>query len=168
MGHYLAGSHHLKILAKTFTKDQHGLRQKDLDHKDKQNFDSVTRITSPSVFEMLEKVPDAKGTLKYLQLLRCFIDAFLDKHLSPVERLEKVWYTIFFLTYWHKWLCLQKKFTVKENFVTSNAQSGVELNGHALVSLVMLLRDKIPNGSELFCPWLLGSQCCEQTFRAAM
>jgi len=46
---------------------------------------------------------------------------------------------MFFLRYWHKWLCLQKKFTVKEYFVTSNTQSGVELNGHALVSLVMLL-----------------------------
>ena len=31
----------------------------------------------------------------------------------------------------------------------------------------MLMRDKIPNGSELSCPWLLGSQPCEQTFRAA-
>ena len=49
MGEYLAGSHHLRIVADTFAKDQHGLRQKYLNHKDKQNFDAVTRITSLSV-----------------------------------------------------------------------------------------------------------------------
>ena len=79
MGQYLASSHHLKILVDTFAKDQHGIRQKDLSHKDKQNFDAVTCITSSSVLKLLEKFPDAKGTLKYLQLLRNFMDAFLDK-----------------------------------------------------------------------------------------
>ena len=167
MGQYLAGAHHLRILVNAFSKDQHGIRLTDINHKDRQNFDAVTRITSPSVFVLLEKIPDAKGTLKYLQLLRNFLDAFLHKHLTPLERIRKVWYTIFFLRYWHKWISCHKKYTIKENFITSNANSGVELNGHALVNLVMLMRDKIPNGSELFCPWLLGSQPCEQTFRAA-
>ena len=61
MGQYLAGSHHLKILVDTFAKDQHGIRQQDLNHNDKQNFDAVTRITSSSVLTLLEKFPDAKG-----------------------------------------------------------------------------------------------------------
>ena len=78
------------------------------------------------------------------------MDAFLDKHLSPLQRIKKGWYTIFFYRYWHTWLCLHKKFSVKNNFITSNAQSGVELNGHALVSLVIMLRDKIPNGTSCF------------------
>ena len=164
MGHYLAGGHHL---TSTFTKDQHGLRQKDLDHKDRQNFDAVTHITSTSVLQLLEEVPDAKGTFKYLQILRSFMDAFIDKHLSPLERIKKAWYAIFFYRYWHRWLCLHKEFSVKNNFITGNALSGVELNGHALVSFVIILRDKIPNGSNLFCPWLLGLQPCEQAFRAA-
>ena len=95
------------------------------------------------------------------------MDAFLDKHLSPLKRIKKVWNVIFFLRYWHRWLCLNKKFTVQENFVTSNANFGVELNGHAIITLLILMRDVVPNGNELFCPWLLGSQPCEQTFRAA-
>ena len=115
----------------------------------------------------MNKLPDAKGTLKYLQLLKNFMEAFLDKSLTPLERIKKVWYVIFFLRYWHRWLCLEKQFTVKENFITSNAHSGIELDGHALIILTILLRDVIPNGDELFCPWLLGSQPCEQTFRAA-
>ena len=32
---------------------------------------------------------------------------------------------------------------------------------------MLTLRDTIPNGDQHFLPWLLGSQACEQTFRAA-
>ena len=34
-GGFLAGSHHLKIILNTFTKDQHGIKHKDIEHKDK-------------------------------------------------------------------------------------------------------------------------------------
>lgn len=44
MGKYLAGSHHLHIVVDTYSKDQHGIRQKDLDHKDRQNFEAVTHL----------------------------------------------------------------------------------------------------------------------------
>ena len=97
MGQYLAGAYHLRILVNAFSKDQHGIRLTDINHKDRQNFDAVTRITSPSEFVLLEQIPDAKGILKYLQLLRNFLDAILHKHLTPLERIRKVWYTIFFL-----------------------------------------------------------------------
>ena len=42
MGQFLAGAHHLKILLSTFSKNQHGIRYKDIDHKDKQNFEAVS------------------------------------------------------------------------------------------------------------------------------
>jgi len=52
----------------------------------------VTRITSPSVLGLLKNIPDAKGML---QLLKNFMDAFLDKSLTPMERIQKVWYLLF-------------------------------------------------------------------------
>ena len=56
MGEYLAGAHHLRNITEIFTKDQHGLRLKDINHKDKQNFDAVTRITrNANVFTIIEK-----------------------------------------------------------------------------------------------------------------
>jgi len=42
LGDFLAGSHHLKMVLNTFTKDQHGIQPKDLEHKDKQNFEAVS------------------------------------------------------------------------------------------------------------------------------
>ena len=167
MGQFLAGAHHLKILLSMFSKDQHGIRYKDIDHKDKQNFEAVSRITAQCVFTLLEKLPDAKGTVYFLKCMQYFIDAFLNKTLLPLERIRKAWYSIFFLRYWRQWLSLNKKYTIRNNFITYNAHSCIELNGHALILLMLKLRDKIPNGSDLFMPWLLGSQACEQTFRAA-
>ena len=45
--------------------------------------------------------------------------------------------------------------------------SCIELNAHSLIIFIRTLRDHIPNGSDYFLPWLLGSQPCESTFRAA-
>ena len=98
LGNFLAGLHHLKFLLTTFTKDQHGIRHKDLEHKDKQNFEAVTRITTSCVFDLLEQVPDAKGTMHYLKCMHYFVDAYLNKKLNPLERIHKAWYTIFFLS----------------------------------------------------------------------
>jgi len=116
---------------------------------------------------LLQQFPDAKGTLHYLTCLQYIVDAYLDKGLSPLDRIYKAWYPIFFIRYWHKWVLQSKKHTIRNNFITYNAQTCVELNGHSLVLLLLMLRDKIPNGNKHFLPWLLGSQACEQTFRAA-
>ena len=162
-GDVLAGSHHLKMVSNTFTKDHHGIRHRDLEHKDKQNFESVSQITAQCVLDLL----DAKGTLHYLKSLQYFVDAYLNKILSPLEWIFKAWYVIFFFRFWHGWLLKDKKHTIKNNFITYNYHACIELNGHSLILLLLTLRDTIPNGDQHFLPWLLGSQACEQTFRTA-
>ena len=42
----------------------------------------------------------------------------------------------------------------------------IELNAHALIVFLITIRDHV-NNSKCFLPWLLGSQSCEATFRAA-
>ena len=44
MGEYVAGIHHLRMLQASFGKDVHGLRERDIDHKDRQNFSAVLNI----------------------------------------------------------------------------------------------------------------------------
>ena len=69
MGKYAASIAHLRLVQSTFNKDQHGLRMKDLDHNDKQNYEAVSRITSESVNGLLKQMPDAKGTRAYLSVM---------------------------------------------------------------------------------------------------
>eukprot|EP00731_Ephydatia_muelleri_P021814 Em0014g405a len=66
---YVAGAHHLQFVQNTYSKDQHGLRERDVDCRDKQNFDSVLRITSSSVMAQISQIPDAKGMLGLLRRL---------------------------------------------------------------------------------------------------
>ena len=166
LGKYLAGAYHLRLLQSTYGKDQHGLRERDLNAKDKQNFEAVVRITSQSVQKLLEKFPDAKGTLAYLRVIELVMDSFLDKNLDACERVKKAWHAVFFLRYWRHWILLSPKYALGKNFITTNAYMCIELNAHCLISLIITCRDTLPE-EDCFRPWLLGSQCCEKLFRSA-
>jgi len=97
LGKFTTGLHHLQILVESFPKEQHGIRHKDTDCKDKQNYEAVLRISRPTALKILKQLPDGRGTLQYLYVLRSFIDGFLDRQLSVNARVYKVWYTVFSL-----------------------------------------------------------------------
>lgn len=109
LGNYVAGLHHVRIVQQNFTKDQHGLRERDLNHKDKQNYEAVLRMTSDSVLDLLKKFPDAKGTEAYLRVMRCVVDSYLDKKLTCRLHIVKAWYAVFFLWYWRQWVILEER-----------------------------------------------------------
>ena len=69
IGRYVAGAHHLRFVQKSFRQDQLGLRERDLNHKDKQNYDAVVRMCSPLVEKALSQVPDSKATRAYLEVI---------------------------------------------------------------------------------------------------
>ena len=71
---YVAGAHHLKIVQKMFPKDVHGLRERDIDHKDKQNYDAVLHIIRS--LPCLEKLPDAAATKQYILLMQCVAESY--------------------------------------------------------------------------------------------
>ena len=85
LGSYFAGVHHLRLVHRNYNKDEHGLRERDINHKDKQNYEAVLQMTSITMFRLLEIIPDAKGTTAYLYALRCVVDSYLDKTLQPLE-----------------------------------------------------------------------------------
>ena len=136
MGDFVAGVHHLQILQTMFGKDVHGLRERDIDHKDKQNFDAVLHIVR--AVTLLDKLPDAAATKEFVFLIQNVIDSYLDKGLSPLARIEKIWYVTFFLRYWRKWILQHPKYTLQNNFITQNAYLCIELNAHAIISLLIL------------------------------
>lgn len=77
-------------------KDLHGY------HKDKQNYDAVLNLIKAA--KLLASFPDATGTRIYIQVMQCVIDSYLNKSLTPAERIECIWYATFFVRYWRKWI----------------------------------------------------------------
>ena len=131
MGKFTATGDHLGALTSKFQKDQHGLQLKDINHKEKQNFQALVNITSAS--HLLSKIPGANATKCYVELIQCVMDGHLDKSLDPLSRIENLWYVAFFVRYWRKWLILNNAHTLKDNFITCNAYMCIELNAHALI-----------------------------------
>ena len=82
VGKFLAGIHHLRLIQQNFGKDVHNIRAKDIDHKDRQNYDAAMHITSSDVFKVLSEIPDARGTYTYLKVMRYVMDSYLDKNLD--------------------------------------------------------------------------------------
>ncbi|RXX91571.1 hypothetical protein DD587_31600, partial [Klebsiella pneumoniae] len=128
LGNYVATVAHLEILVKNYTKYQHMLTITDLKAEDKMNYAGAEKMCSPEVKKMIaDNIDNSAGTV-YLKLMYLIPAAFLDKTLSIVERIYKIWYCIFFLRIWKKWIKDQRQYTVKDNFLSSNCYTCVELN----------------------------------------
>ena len=63
---------------------------------------------------------------------------------------------------------LKKEYNIEKNFISNNSYICIELNAHALIVLLVILRDYLPEYSlTCYAPWLLSSKPCEQRFCAA-
>lgn len=155
---------HLKILIDKESKDKHKLTISDLDAKDRMNFSSVEKICNNDVIKLLEKsVPDSQGTYLYLRIINWSIYSYIDQNLTPLERVYRIWYAVFVLRIWRSCIIKTKKFTLKDNFITLNCYTCIEINAHNLIKIIVQLRDF--NREELFLPHFFSSQTCESFFR---
>lgn len=161
---YYIQMQHLEFLLKNFPKDRHQLTATVLNPLDRQNFSSVQRIYDIKVIDLLEtNVPESEGTIMFLRLLRKIVESYRDTNLAPLERLEMIWYAVFVLRIWRHFISSEKSLKLGENFLTHNAYTCVEINAHALVFIILYLKNK-KNDSSLFRPDLFDSQPCESFF----
>lgn len=86
----------MTYLLDNFSKDNHQLTISTIDANDRQNFDSVLRITSKDVVNQLRAhVRNSAATVAFLEMVRGIIDSYMDPKLFPRERIEKLWYYLF-------------------------------------------------------------------------
>lgn len=177
IGKKLISVSHLRMLLHNIPKDEHGLVIADICPEDRQNHASVEKITQKRVIETLQTYVDgSEGTIQYLKIISQISSTFTDIELSPLDRVYKIWHSLFMLRIWRNWIwqieVAAKKnrkhppkvfYTLNENFISSNAYECVELNANNLIHLISKLRNE--KKDELFLPLLFNSQICETTFR---
>ena len=138
LGSEIACRGHLIEVIKQFEKAKHGLTYRSIDNKDKQNYTSIPLLVSQGVEDCLIEL-DSKlktmGTRVYLGFMRDIRDAFFNKTLSPLRRLYLIWKTVFIFRIWRSWLS-KNGYSEEDHFITSNAYTCVELNGHMMANLV--------------------------------
>lgn len=154
---------HLERLYEKGNKHEHGLTKTILNPIDRQNFFSAKCMCAKKVTDALKSIPNSKATVKYLEIMRDVMDAFMEESLSPKERLRKIWYSLFLVRLWRKFINTSKKWELKTNFLTANCYSCLELNAHSLVKTILYL--KTSNNEKFFMPTQYNSQSCEDFYR---
>jgi hypothetical protein len=174
-GVHIATKNHLRLVMRVFPKEEHGLLEEDVDVKDKQNFASVQRIAFPKVRSCLEKLTDGclgldgvhhqedcKGTLAHLEVLWAYLEVFYgrDTLRNRVLNASFVTHMLFFGSEFIKHRGLGH--TLKQNWITREAQLDMLISIQAAVNLIRMMRDFFPHlpvALDMF-----GTDCCEDTF----
>ena len=86
LGTFLVTETHFSMLINFYSKDQHGLRSRDLDHQDRQNFDAITHILNAS--QSTDDFLDAVGTQCYVDVTKSVTDRALSR-IRETERSRK-------------------------------------------------------------------------------
>lgn len=178
MGDYMPQKHDLKKLLEHMPLAI-DLFDSDIDVEDKQNypacvryvilfdtyfyyFYSLTFIRSmvEARIHLAQHVPNSLGTQIFLEVIAGINDAMMAQDLDVLERISRVWYSLFFLRLWRMWILSSPEYSLKKNFITSNAYVSVETIAQALISLLIVIRDKY-EGSIDFIPALFGSRACD-------
>lgn len=163
-GHYFIDVEHLRILLRRVPKDQHRLTDTVINPVDRQNFSSVLKMCDAKVINLLKKhIKQSEGTVMFLQIIQHTLDSFLDPNLDPLDRMRKIWYSTFIVRIWRQYILAKKNATLKDNFLSSNCVSCIEINAHNLVKIILYLREN--DACHLFQPQLFTSQPCESGFR---
>lgn len=141
-GRYFIQIDHLYQIQNRFSRDKHQLTNTALNPFDRQNFDSVLRICDSKVIELLKNhVNGSEATVMYLNILKNIIDSFMDDNLTPLERLHKIWYSIFIVRIWRKYIIDTDSLILKDNFLSSYCYVCLELNAQSLVLLMLYLSE---------------------------
>lgn len=188
MGNQIVSVDYLKAILSSSSKLFHGLVYSDLNPRDHQNYSSCWRISRDEIIEALKNVNNATATLVYIKLLRCIIDAYIEKSNSLLDRIFYAWTSVFLSRLWRLWIDVMgkrkldnlamvltenfedrpqlPKKEIRQYFLTTQAVYLIELNAHCLIYLILLvLEGKLPE--EVLSIERFHSQSAEGIFRTA-
>lgn len=183
IGSTIVSLSYIKYLIENVSKDKHLLTSYDIEPKDRQNFASAEKLCSEKTMKcLMDYVPGSEATVIYLKAMRNILSAYSDISLQSTERIYRMWSAVFLFRGWRSWLLNSEKinkhqkksknfYTLKENFISSNCYTCIELNAHALVKKILMEDLPADNScsekNEIFFPNLFASQPCESMFRQA-
>lgn len=163
-GNYFVQQQHLEKLLIYDDKDKHGLTPSCLNPLDRQNVESAERICDQKVINLLkQKVSGSEGTVQFLQIMSDVYLPFDDEKLELLDRVRKLWRSLFLVRIWRKFVLDSPGLTLKKNFMSSNCFYCIEQNAHSVVFILRYLRNE--QLTHLFSPAMYSSQPCESFYR---
>ena len=114
MGPYMIHSTHLQMVRAIFPPALHGLRENDITHRDRQNWESAQRISSYPVQECLDILitgnyeiqpnPNVLATRVYLEVTAKYVYIFFSPAISNFDRVRYASCVANFLAIWRSFI----------------------------------------------------------------
>ncbi|GBC00434.1 hypothetical protein RclHR1_38560001 [Rhizophagus clarus] len=113
---------------------------------------------------------EMKGFAIYIFIMGELIDSYLNRNISPVERIRMALTSYFSLHLWHFHIkTLHRKYpdfvSIRHNFLSDQSFAILTSLCESMVLLIKAYRDYYPQIP--FLPWLHGSESCEHFFGVA-
>lgn len=125
---------HLQQLVDSVRRDHHMLIQTIVSPQDRQHYDSALRICDAQAIDSLKLyVPQSEGTVIFLQIMSNIIVSHMDDKISPLLRIEKIWFSLFIVGIWQYFVRKHPRSSIKNNFLTDHCFSCLEQNAHSII-----------------------------------
>ncbi|CAB4482434.1 unnamed protein product [Rhizophagus irregularis] len=113
---------------------------------------------------------DMRGLFVYLFIMGELIDSYLNREITPLERIRMSMTSFFFLRFWREYVTnMSEKYpdfiSVSKNFLADQSFTIFISLAESMVLLVKAHREYYPNYP--FLPWMHGSEACEHFFGMA-
>ncbi len=153
IGRYSAHRNDIRSVFKNFSRHEHGLRDEDVNKKDRQNWASAQRTAFPKVRVCLQQLaegantqrdPSVQGTIAYLELVYCYMEIFVSLEASLYDRIKYAGKVVSFLGIWRNFVSRSAELNLKENFLTRETFLDVMLSAHTAVMVIAWFSEKYP------------------------
>ena len=139
------------------------LFQRDVEKVDRQDDSAAIRLFSADALQWLtENYPTLLGPIIYLFVFGELIDAYQNRHIPHIERVNMVLRTLFFMEMWEEFL-IKAHYARAKYFVSKEACDIIKFLIHGFLKLIIIYRDHLPKMYPLL-PWLLSTEPCEHVF----
>jgi hypothetical protein len=136
---------------------------RDVEKVDRQDDGAAIRIFSGDALAWLvEHYPDLLGPIVYLFVFGELIDAYQNRHIEHVERVQMGLRAYFFMEIWEKFLD-KAGYSKAKHFLSKEACGITRTLIQGLLKLIIIYRDHLPDIYPLLL-WLLSTEVNEHVF----
>jgi hypothetical protein len=157
-------------------KPSTGLRPRDLDSSDKQNWSACMRLfdihyddkkgtyhEKRTVRDFLKDTAEYAGSWLYVEMSHAYASIFLLVDMSLKEMLVRAAFVLTILGYWDMSISHDPQHTVKENFLTKETKDDIILSLNNIILAVKFFSQRYPHVQ--FTPNKWSSKECEYAFQ---
>ncbi|KAI0048380.1 hypothetical protein FA95DRAFT_1656854, partial [Auriscalpium vulgare] len=139
------------------------LHRRDVEKIDRQDDNAATRLFSGHTLHWLNSTHShLVGTIVYLFVFGELIDAYQNRFITLIERVEMVLRAQYFMEMWDEFLT-RAGYVKSRHFLSTEARDITHFLITGFLQLVIIYRDHL-HGEYPLLPWLLSTETCEHVF----